>query len=413
MRFVASKSGNIALMFAIVLPLLLGAAGAAIDYAHYHVRRQSLQQMADKAALAGARQYVISDAQGRIPANVARDVAEHSIADAGFTGALPDVSANREAATVTVAISYSFTPSFLVGMFESPLTLQVSATAQAKGSANVCVIGLKETGNDVIHLDDSASLSGELCAVYVNSTGGKALVSKASASLTAVQTCTAGGYEGGANNFDPQPTTDCPPRVDPLAERAAPSPPGPCDYTDRKLKNFTGSIAPGVYCKGLQIDGDSAVTFQPGTYFIKDGKFEIKDNAKIEGVDVGFFFYGDGSELIVENEAEVELHAPISGEMAGILFWQDPASLGPKKFIIKSPNVSTLVGTIYLPKGEFVGEIDGGGAIAEASAYTAIIAEKITLKKSSNLVLHSNYKATNVPAPEGIKASDGTVFLRE
>lgn len=411
--FTSSAQGNIALILALVLPLLLGALGGAVDYAHYHLERQSLQDIADSAALAGARQYIIADAEARVPQNVARDVAREGIARAEAHGAEEDVVADPEEATVTVDISYSFKPSFLVGLFESPLSLNVTATAKALGSANVCVIGLKDNGDDVIFLDDDASLSGNHCAVYANSNGSKALVSKAGALLAAAQTCTAGGYEGSSQNFNPAPTTDCPPREDPLATRTAPSPPGGCSYTDRQIKDYSGSISPGVYCKGLKIDGHSDVTLQPGIYFIKEGKFEIKADANVSGTDVGFFFYGNNAEMQIDGDASVEFRAPLSGEMAGILFWRDPAATGSGKFLIKSPNVSTLVGTIYLPTGEFIGEIEAGGDIAEASAYTAIIAEKITLKKNSNLVLNSNYKATNVPVPDGINGGDGNVFLRE
>ncbi len=412
LAFTQSRAGNIALMFALVLPLLLGAAGGAIDYAHFHLKRQALQQVADKAALAGARQYVIADAEGKVPSNVARHVAQDGIAKADAMGAQEDVSADLEQATVTVDITYTFQPSFLVGMFKSPLGFKVTATAQARGSANVCVIALEPGGDHVIHLDDDASLSGNQCAVYANSTAPKALASKKNAMITAAQTCSAGGYEGGANNFNPSPTTDCPPREDPLATRTIPETPGGCDHTDRKVESST-TLAPGVYCKSLKIEKNATVTLQSGIYFIKDGMFEIKDNATVAGVGVGLVFVGDNPELHIVDDARVELQAPLSGDMAGVLLWLDPAATGPRKFLIKSPNVSKLVGTIYLPKGEFVGEIDAGGEIADASAYTAIIADKITLKKNSNLVLNSNYKATNVPVPEGIKASEGEVFLRD
>ncbi len=399
-------------MFALLLPLLLAAVGAAVDYAHYHNRRAALQNVADSAALAGARQYVIADAKARVPVAVSQDAVRAGIARLGASGATEKVNADSDASTVTVDIGYSFMPTFLIGMFKKPLSFTVTSTAQATGSANVCVIGLKETGDDVIVLDDDATLTGDRCAIYANSSGAKPLVSKARAVLTAALSCSSGGYEGGAQNFRPAPLTDCPPREDPLETRTAPVPSGGCGHTGKKVDNGAVTLSPGVYCEGLKIDNKSDVTFNPGIYFIKDGKFEIKSKARVTGADVGFYFYGENAEISIEGDAEVALSAPLDGAMAGILFWRAATATGSGKFLVKSPNVSTLVGTIYLPSGEFIGEIDFGGDIADASAYTAIIAEKITLKKKTNLVLNSNYGATKVPVPDGVSGGDGNVFLR-
>jgi len=68
------RSGNVALTFALLLPVLLGAAGAGVDLAHYASARAELQEIADAAAIAGAREYLISRTAGAI----AEDRAEHS-----------------------------------------------------------------------------------------------------------------------------------------------------------------------------------------------------------------------------------------------------------------------------------------------------------------------------------------------
>lgn len=51
--------------------------------------------------------------------------------------------------------------------------------------------------------------------------------------------------------------------------------------------------------------------------------------------------------------------------------------------------------------------------IADSSAYTAIIANKIALKGKPQLVLNTDYGATDVPTPEGVGPTGGAVYLRE
>ncbi len=411
----ANRDGNVALLFALLLPLLLGAVGAGVDYGRYASLRVELQEAADAAAIAGARQYLLSKGDGRLPEEIANHNLRSAVAALDLAGtASHAASSDLTMSSVSTEISYDLEPTFLVGAFKSPIPIRVAATAQAKGSANICVIGLKPSGDDVVHLDDDTRLSGDNCAVHVNSTGSKALVAKANALIAAAHSCTAGGYDGAEINFDPAPLTDCPVRDDPLADRIPPTPPGGCDYTGKAYVEFTGVIAAGnVFCDGLKIDDQSDVTFGAGIHYINGGKFEIVGNSRVTATDASFYFYGDNAEMLIDGDSEVSLSAQRAGPMAGVLIWRAADATGSGQFLIKSGNVNELVGTIYLPSGEFIGEIDAAGDIAEASAYTAIIAETVTLKKRANLVLNSDYKATDVPVPAGIAGAGGNVFLRQ
>ncbi len=81
-------------------------------------------------------------------------------------------------------------------------------------------------------------------------------------------------------------------------------------------------------------------------------------------------------------------------------FYQDPANEQGQLFGILSDDARVLTGTIYLPNGELV--VDSDEAVADQSAYTAIVARNLTLYTGPNLVLNSDYDATDVPAAVGI-----------
>lgn len=68
-----------------------------------------------------------------------------------------------------------------------------------------------------------------------------------------------------------------------------------------------------------------------------------------------------------------------------------------------------LIGTIYIPKGEL--RVDATSPIADESAYTAIVADKMRLYGGPHLVLNTNYDQTDVPVPAGIRGAGQPVAL--
>lgn len=393
-----ARSGNVAVVFALVAPLLIGAAGAGYDFWRLASFRAQLQNVADMAALAGVREFMIAK-EGR---SVAEARAE-AMMEAALTTLPQAVNVKIEATSgedeLTTTIHASFRPSALVALWKNPLSFAVDATASVVGAANVCVIGLDDAAGSTISLDDSAQLSGPTCAAYSNSTAPKSFKALASSKVTTALNCTAGGYDGNPANFHPTPQTDCPPREDPLATLMEPSP-GACTQTDFERKDFVGSIWPGVYCGGIKIDGTSEVTLQPGDYFVVGGKVEIKDQSKVTGSDVSMHISGNDVHIIFEESTEIALSARVAGPMAGVLFWLSAGATGTPELKIKSNHVDEFVGTIYLPGGKFKAE--STASVAGGSAYTAIIADAIELKNNTNLVLNTDYALTPVPVPAGI-----------
>ncbi len=409
--FHRDRRGNVALIFALIAPLLLAFVGAGIDYGRYGVTRAALQEIADAAAIAGARQYLLSGSSEVLPEAIAESAAGTALSARGYAAAADiQVAADNPGASVSVSIHFAQKPTFLVGLFKNPIEINVSATAQASGGANVCIITLNPTAKDSLLMTADARINGANCSVYGNSTNTVGIGVYQNAKVTSKMTCSAGGFGGGAMNYSPMPLTDCPVREDPLRDRTPPTV-GACDYNRHSVSNFVGALQPGVYCGGLTILGSSNIQLQKGIYNIKDGDMQVLGTSRIFGEEVGFYFTGNGADLFFNDDVDISLSAPISGPMAGILIWQDPAGRTMKVFEVASNNVKTLVGTIYLPKGRFLGRANA--PVAQSSAYTAIVADRIELLSGVNLVLNTNYGDTPVPVPPGLAGAGKQVMLRQ
>lgn len=270
----------------------------------------------------------------------------------------------------------------------------------------MCVLSLDERRAQRVVLNDSARLTGVDCAVFINSSSTIALSASDESQMSAIAVHVVGGYEGDAGRFSPTPLSDAPRREDPLRTRGRPSF-GGCDHTNMVLDDVVMRLSPGVYCGGLIIKGDSRISIAPGAYIIKDGRFEISDNAEVAGEQAGFFLTGVDARFEFIGNASVELSGPESGALAGLIIYQDRVGVGEFDSRILSPNVSKLVGTIYLPRGDLF--IDTDSEVAEASAFTAIIVDELHLSASAHLILNSDYEATSVPMPPGM---DGILAVR-
>jgi hypothetical protein len=155
---------------------------------------------------------------------------------------------------------------------------------------------------------------------------------------------------------------------------------------------------------------NASLTFNPGTYIIKDGEFKLTGNSKIAGNHVGFYLTGVTSLLRFTGNTSVSLTGADTGAMSGMIFFEDRTSPLGRQHRINSNNAANLTGTIYLPRGTLL--VDPGSKVGAASAYTAIIAQQLLLKSGPELILNSNYSATDVPVPTGIKATSQVVLLK-
>jgi hypothetical protein len=401
--------GNVATMFAIGLPGLLTAVGVASDFAMMQMKRTSLQAAADAAALGAAKELSIASSTDTAIISAANNyaVAQLKVSDAD---AMVTPSIDRKEGSVTVALSEAWTPFFMHFIASGVTPINVSATAKLAGSTNVCVLALNTADNKTMHLDTNAKLTANGCGVYSNANHNHAIWVDNNASIKATLTCAVGGVKLKAgSSVSPSAVTNCPPIADPLASRAKPTISASCTYTDLVVTSGTMALTPGHYCGGLKVTGNAQVTLAEGTYVISDADLEVSGSASFSGKHVGFYLDGPGARLNLKDTATISLTGAVNTELAGLLFFEDPAAPLGRQHHIASTNVQNLTGTIYFPQGYLL--VDPNSAvIAGSSAYTAIIANRLEMTAGPELILNSDYGSTDVPVPAGIKSSASVVL---
>ncbi len=422
--------GNVALLFALFAPLLLGAAGAGIDFQRWHTQTTKAQQAVDELATRGAREFLLKNATDIQVKSVVEATAEsHYMPEIGAFKL--SVTTNRDDKSVNVEIFQPAQKSYFLKSFE-PFKSGVfaSATAVARGVTNVCVIALEGDANDAIRGEAMANMSAPECAILSDSTAQAGINILGLSKLEADLICSAGGVRGGSSNFSQTPLTDCPAYGDPLASRVAPAV-GACDHTDLVLGDHqylvsrpiaadlastpTGydrfDLEPGVYCGGIQIRANADVHFAPGEYIIKDGPLTVDLGGRLYGENVGFYLDGADALFTFNADSNIHLTAPKSGLMAGLLFFEDRTAPEGRTHSILSGNAHTMLGTFYLPRGDL--EVASIAPLADKSAYTAIVARRLRLRGAPTLVLNADYNSTDIPTPDGMGPTGGQIYLRE
>lgn len=407
-QFSAHDRGSVAIILGAVLPVLALLVGGTLDFVRYNSLRSDLQSAADAASLAAAREITLADSSKESLSNVAETIVGKFV-DAQKLNAdgkpLITTTLRNNPREVDVAIELAFKSMFakLVGFQRMPIG--VRSVARIVGSPNICVLALEERETAAVSLNVTSRITGNDCGIFSNSRSESGISVLAHSGIEAETVCSAGGVLGG-DGVKPEALVDCPQFKDPLAERPEPEI-GECDHKARIITLSKVTIQPGVYCFGLTILAGE-VHFAPGVYIIRDGVFTVEGLARITGEDVSIFL-GPKATLLWGPTSSVQLSASRDGPLAGLLLFGSREQATFTQHLILSRFAQSLTGTIYLPKASLV--IDGDAKVGSDAAYTAIVSRRLVLLASPHVVLNARYAETDVPVPEGIRASGRSVSL--
>lgn len=409
-RFGRDRRGGVAVLLAMSLVPLVSTVAITVDLSTWYAARERYQAAADGAALASARELRIANASPQHISRVAEGYVNGSLATEGERPAVSaSVSPARNA--VQVDVTGQVSPIFTRILTDRLQTVSVRAVARVSGTLPVCAIGLDPAMEKTLHLDRSARLTADRCAVYSNSRHAQGLRVDADAAVRAGLICSAGGRFGRGTSFEPQPLTDCPPMPDPLEARQPPAV-GYCDPAAPGRRVTTNeTLSPGLYCGGLHVTDGASVTLLSGVYIIANGPFRVDKNARVTGRHTSFYFTGDAALIDFRSDSEISLTAARDGSLAGLLFFEDPRAPLDRNFKITSDNARMLLGTIYLPRGQLF--VDARRPVADLSAYTVIVARRLKLSEGPNLVLNTDYSATDIPVPKGVGPGTGQISLAQ
>lgn len=341
----ADRKGNVLLMAAAAMPLLVGSAGLAVDTIQLSLMKRHLQRAADSGALAGAYARVqekdVGAAVGQaLSFNDAYPLASPAAVSQPTTGTYGGRSV---AVRLTAKRSLPF-----MSFFAVQPTITVEAMAALVYTGKYCMVSLDESaGTGITFAGNSTVNLG--CGVISNTSGSSAVYADGSADVTASPVAAVGGVP--SSSAYNQPTLLLPYSLkqdDPFAGLPTPSP----TSCSSKITDTSAAPVPGGCYNGLDIN--KALTLSPGTYYLT-GDLTLNANASLTGTGVTFVFTSNPAsatpswpKITIDGNAKLNLTAPTSGTYEGVLMHYDGrAPLG--SHFINGNSYSKFEGAFYFP----------------------------------------------------------------
>lgn len=402
-RFGRAKSGAIALITALCLPVVVGFVGMGVEVGLWYQAQRGLQTATDAAAISGAYEA------GRGYSNsVITESATSSAAKNGYDGTkndsitvnYPPVSGAFTGDTKAVQVTMTrdmqllFTSLFLA----HPVTIKTSAVAVLDSSGDFCVLGLDPTASGGVSVGGTANVNLD-CGIAANSNASDAIQVYGHADLTASTASTVGGItvSGSGDMTTVSPTTEYAlPAQDPYSDLDGPTN-TTCDYNSTtKVSNGDAvALSPGVYCADIRVTG-GAVTFLPGTYVMRGANLKITGGSVLG---VGTFFYfteKNGTYAQVDiTGGTINMSAPTSGTYQGVLFYQDRNAPTGSGYVnkINGNSATQFNGALYFP-AQTIDYTGGSGG----SGCTVLIGDKVTFSGNADMHTDCSSQGTKEPA---------------
>lgn len=366
----SSRRGAILLLSAMAVVVLIGFAGLAVDVGLLWSIKRRMHTATDAAAIASA----MALRNGQDYRGAATDLASfNGFTDnqAGVTVTVnnPPLSGPHTADAEYVEVILAKTqPSYFMRVL-GPASVDIRTRAVASGmNAPSCMYTLDPTGSGAINTDGTLTLS---CGVLVNSSSATAITSLGN--LVAPMVGVVGNYSGRITS--PLIRTGVAPAPDPLAYLQPPVV-GACTTTNYTQSAGTWALSPGVYCGGITLHGTAKVTLSTGTYILNGGGLTVDGSATLTGPGVTFYNTGTNASykpIYTQDLDTLNLSAPTTGTLAGILFFQD------RKIVSSADNVisggsAKMEGVLYFPTTP----LSFSSQSSVAAAYTIVVAKRIS-----------------------------------
>jgi hypothetical protein len=414
-RVLRDEEGSYLVLFAFLLPVLVGVAGLGTEGGLWLYSQQALQGAADSAAVSAARLY------SRNPSATSANILTQ--AEAIIYGVPPlgygFPSSGTNAVTVTLnqpPKSGNFTTNpdafeLILTRPQNPLfssiwsskSFNIEARSVGLGSQQCGVLALDKSALGAVATALLAQITLTDCPLFSNSNSFWSIFN-----LVGTITATGpGGTVGTVGNvldlggISPVPTTGDNPISDPYSGVPLPTftPPttnagctggGTISPTLAPAKPSNGAVLnPGVYCDGINITpatGHATVTMNPGVYILYEGALNMS-NATLNGTGgVTLVFTGPHTgtpatcptcaNMQVQLDSIVNLTAPTTGATAGLVMYEDQLAVvgsANSTFTFDAGSKLSATGAVYLPRGNVTFALIAGST----ANCTLLIADKI------------------------------------
>jgi hypothetical protein len=398
------RTGAVAIVMAIALPVVIGAAGIGVETGKWYMIKRQAQTAADTAAYAGALELVAKTGE-------AHSAAVQLATKNGFTtGGKIDVTVNippksgikalkGNAVEVVVTVNE---PLLFSALF---LSEEMKIVARAVGVINdpgiACILSLNPSpGKEAagVAISGSGKVLFQECSLASNSTKSNAIEFQGQGTVQVPSVSTAGGINQIGNAASVTITgskdTYASALIDPYKDLEIKLPYVGCDHNKYKAKK-SEKIEPGIYCDGIDT-GSYNITLEPGTYYIDKGNFStnggsVKCDCKnaTDGVTIVLTSSGAADKIgnvVLGGNVVINLRAPSVDKATaqypypGMLFIQDPNAKGGDGFGVTGNPDITLDGALYFPGRKVTWTGNSG-----SDACTLIVADTIEVTGNTTM----------------------------
>jgi hypothetical protein len=428
----SDESGAVAFIFALTATVIIAGLGLGIDVGVWHRTDRALQNAADAAAIAAARNGT-SSYQSEAKAVAAQYGLVDGSGGVTVTALNNQTCPNGQTNCYSVTVALSAAPQFFSQVIGIPAP-PVSSSAMAGGGQthSYCLIALSSSGTDPAITTNGApkaDLSG--CSIMSNTSAD------------------CHGHDLKADNGDAHKTdsgcgvnqnSNVPPVADPYASLASNIPTDPCGglYPQEPTKKSGSPLPPlntwglagvttpmalqyppstanhGIVCGDLQLLGDvTLTTASPGSLLvIVNGQLDTNGHTlkTVAGSALTIIFTGTAGSYThaPTGGGTLDFPAPTSGTWSGVAIYQDP-SLTAGVDISAAGNSPTwdITGLVYLPHSS----VTFSGAVNKSSngaSCFALVTDNITINGTGDILAKGGCAAAGLNLPTN---TIGTVAL--
>ena len=429
-RLLKDKRGNVLVVTAACLPLVIGAAGLATDTIEWTLWKRQLQRAADSAAIAGV--YDRENATGAVTTNtptaVCNDLTinlhtwmklQSSATPCGASSAVgsyysisypSDSGSMVDQVQVTLHVQQAlpFSSFFSSFGFTAPV-ITATATAASISTGTPCMWGLSKTGT-AINNTGNTTVTAPTCIFYSDSSATNAAAATGSSSVTLKAIAAVGSIQQssdwhGPNNTSATYMPGSPYLADPFSNIT----PDPADmkcagHTDKKgnwvydsldestnmsdatqqYKDSSGVVHTGIpNCwTSLSTSSSNKTGMTVPSNF---GPIYLDANSAHGGtgsVDMQGKFTCSGCTIVMTNsdssttasigtwsanaQSKTNITAPTTGTYSGIAIFQDRRATASNSDTINGGDNNVINGSVYLPKAKLT--INGTGTASSLCA---------------------------------------------
>jgi Flp pilus assembly protein TadG len=411
------RRGAVAIVMAIALPVVIGAAGIGVEAGKWYMIKRQAQTAADAGAFAGALELAAQKSL-RAEAAARQEAARNGFPSGGNvnvdvwnqpkSGAYTNSKYKDQAIEVVVTQSE---PLLFAKLFLSaPTSIVARAVGLVSTTGNACILALNKTKDKSLWLTGNSGVVLDDCSLASNSRSADSILFGGSQDTSVPSVWSAGGISSnGSSTLPPNMNTYSWEVPDPYEKKAQVPKPLPGTCSKLSSNTYSGTISPantdiykspGVYlfCGDVKLD---SVKLSPGTYYIDQGNLIINAKAEVtcscgtvSGAGVTFVLTSSDSaknagNVDINGTAIVTLRAPskstdangINYPYPGMLIIQDPdAKVDGKGSTLNGGANLSLDGALYFPKSEVTYTGNSG-----STACTLIVADSVVFKGDTKM----------------------------